>query len=180
MQMELLNDADLGSFLDTHGDQIYTYLCALCRDEDRAADALQSAYVKFLDMVRRGKVQRATAPQYLQKIAKNEFLSQLKREKKVISLTEDDIDRTSGDSPPRQDLAQILQITLMEFVASPGLPQDLALVVQLRFLEGAEVSVICERTGRSQATVYRLMEKALPLLADACRKAGIHPEDLGL
>ncbi|HNE22112.1 MAG TPA: sigma factor [Leptospiraceae bacterium] len=124
-QSETLTEGDLESFLNQHGNHVYTYLCVMCRDEDAASEALQNAYMKFIEQVRRSRVRRDTAAQYLLTIAKNDHFSRVRK-------------------------------------------------------EGADLETICEKTGRSQATVYRLMEKALTILADACRRAGLHPEDAGL
>ncbi len=179
-EMELLQENDLGSFLDTHGDEIFTYLCVLCKDEDRASESLQNAYLKFLEQIRRGRVRRDSAPQYLQTIAKNDYFSQLRREKREVPLHDDPVDTASRDQSRHEEIAREMRLVLMETIADSKLPEDLRAVIRLRFLENADVEAICRHTSRSQATVYRMMEKALPVLADACRKAGLHPEDLGL
>lgn len=177
---EFLQEGELGVFLDQHGDEIYTYLCVLCKDEDRASEALQNAYVKFLEQIRRGRVLRDSAPQYLQTIARNDYFSQLRREKREVPLHNEPVDSASSGKPNHAELVREMRMVLMETVADTKLPEDLRTVMRLRFLESADMEVICRQTGRSQATVYRLMEKALPVLAEACRKAGLHPEDLGL
>ncbi|MCE9597370.1 MAG: sigma-70 family RNA polymerase sigma factor [Spirochaetia bacterium] len=177
---EMLAESDLDDFLNQHGNRIYTYLCVLCRNEDTASDALQNAYVKFIEQVRRGNVRRESASQYLMIIAKNDHFSRVRREGREVELAEDPVDQSSAANSARSQVAQDVRLVLLETIEDPALPEDLAHVIKLRFLEEADVATICERTGKSQATVYRLMEKALSILADACRRAGIHPEDLGL
>ena len=177
---ELLLEADLGAFLDTHGDRVYTYLCVLCRDEDRAAEALQNAYIKFLEQVRRKRVRLASAPQYLQTIARNDYFGQIRKEGREVPLLEEPSDARAQKERAREEVVRELRLILLETVADPKLPSDVSDVMRLRFMEEASVEQICSRTGRSQATVYRLMEKALTVLAEACRKADLHPGDLGL
>lgn len=175
----LLEEADLGPFLDQNGDDIYTYLCVLCRDEDHASEALQNAYVKFIEQVRRGRVRKDTAPQYLQTIARNDYFTQLRREKREVPLYNDPVDTNPGQGN-QEEIVREMRLVLLETIADANLPDDLRAVIRLRFLENADVESISRKTSRSPATVYRLMEKALPVLADACRKAGLHPEGLGL
>ncbi|MBI3395063.1 MAG: sigma-70 family RNA polymerase sigma factor [Spirochaetia bacterium] len=175
-----LEEEDLHAFLDTHGDRIYTYLRVLCRNEDHASEALQKAYVKFLEQVRKGKVRRDTAPQYLQTIAKHDHFSRIRKESREVQLPDETPDHRLHDHGESENLAERLRLILMETVEDPELPAEVALVMRMRFLEGADAEAIRKRTNRSQATVYRLMEKALNVLGESCRKAGLYPEDVGL
>lgn len=175
---DLLTEEELEDFLNSHGDRIYTYLCVLCRNEDHAAEALQNAYVKFLLQVRSSKVRRETAPQYLQTIAKNDYLGRVRRETREVELADDAPDLNTRERMAREEVQRAVQLVLLETAADPDLPADVGQVITLRFLENASVDIICQQTGRSQATVYRLMEQALSVLAIACRKAGLHVEDL--
>lgn len=175
---DILTVQELENFLTDHGDRIYTYLCVLCKNEDHAADALQNAYIKFMDQVGRGKVRRATASQYLATIAKNDFFHRMRKEAREVPLTEDQPHATMYTEADRADVARALRLILFETLDDPAVPPDVAAVMRLRFLHDADVGAICAETGRSQATVYRLMEKALSILADACRRAGLRLEDL--
>lgn len=179
-QSETLTEGDLESFLNQHGNHVYTYLCVMCRDEDAASEALQNAYMKFIEQVRRSKVRRDTAAQYLLTIAKNDHFSRVRKESREVELADDLQDGNAAQREARDHLARELQMVLLETAKDPQVPPDIAIIIRLRFLEGADLETICEKTGRSQATVYRLMEKALTILADACRRAGLHPEDAGL
>lgn len=180
VETEFLQEAELSAFLDRHGDEVYSYLCALCRDDERAAESLQNAYLKFLEMVRRGKVRRESAPQYLQTIARNDFYDQMRREKRESPLLDEPVDDRASTGLAGEDLARQLQLAVLETLAKPSLPADVALVMRLRFVEGEEIASICLQSGRSQATVYRLMEKALTALAETCRQHGLHPGEIGL
>lgn len=177
---ELLSEGDLNLFLNEHGDRIYTYLCFLCRGEDRASETLQNAYVKFLEQVRNGKVWRDSAPRYLMTIARNNYLARLRNESREVMLPDDTADTAAPERNAREELAREVRLILLETIQDPNLPEDISKVMRLRFLEEAEIDSISRQTGRSQATVYRLMEKALRILADACRKAGLNLEDTGL
>jgi RNA polymerase sigma factor (sigma-70 family) len=180
MTVEVLREADLDAFLNAHGDRVYTYLCVLCRNEDHASDAMQNAYVKFLEQVRRGNVRKGTAVQYLQTIAKNDYFTRVKKEQKEDILPEDVADTRLERNRSRDEAARLLRLILLETVEDPDVPPDVARVVRLRFLEEADLPAMCEATGKSQATVYRLLENGLTILAEACRKAGLHVEDLGV
>ena len=173
-----LSVPELESLLAEHGDRIYTYLCILCRSEDQAADALQNAYIIFIERVRQGKVRRETASQYLATIAKNEFLSRMRKEAREVPLADYESDATADSRSERDRVAREIRLVLLETLEDPDVPPDVAAVMRLRFLNQADVGTICRETGRSQATVYRLMEKALSILAGASRKAGLHLEDL--
>lgn len=178
--MELLAESELDAFLNEHGDRIYTYLLHFCRGEEKASEALQNAYVKFIEQVRKGKVRRASAAQYLTTIARNDFLGRQRRESREVELPEETVDATGEIRTARAELARDLRLVLLETASDPNLPEDVAAVIRLRFLDEADIDTICRHTGRSQATVYRLMEKALGILADACRKAGLNLETAGL
>lgn len=177
---DLLAEDELEAFLGEHGDRIYTYLCLFCRGEEKASEALQNAYVSFIEQVKNGRVRRASAPQYLTTIARNDFLGRQRKEGREVALPEDMVDMASSERRAREELARDLRLVLMETAQDASLPPDVATVIRLRFLEEADVDTICRHTGRSQATVYRLMEKALAILADACRKAGLNLETVGL
>lgn len=177
---EQLAEDELDAFLNQHGDRMYTYLCVYCRGEESAAEALQNAYVKFIEQVRRGRVLRDTAPRYLLTIAKNDYLGRLRRENREVALPEETVDTAAEDRRSREELARDLRLVLLDTAQDASLPEDLTQVIRLRFLEEADIETICRETGRSQATVYRLMEKALGVLAEACRRAGLNPEGAGL
>ncbi|MCR9145121.1 MAG: sigma-70 family RNA polymerase sigma factor [bacterium] len=173
-----LTTSELEAFLAEHGDRIYTYLCILCKSEDQAADALQNACIKFMEQVGQGKVRRETASQYLATIAKNDFLNRKRKEAREVPLADDESDAPADARADRERVTREIRLVLFETLEDPDVPPDVAAVMRLRFLNQADVSKICSETGRSQATVYRLMEKALSILAEACRKAGLHLEDL--
>lgn len=177
---EMMAEEDLHQFLFEHGDRIYTYLCILCRDDDAASEALQNAYVKFIEQVRRQKVRKESAPQYLMTIARNDHFSQRRRDGRSVVLPDDTIDTAYQERASREELARELQLVLLDTIEDVSLPEDIRTVIRLRFIEEVGVDVICKETNRSQATVYRLMEKALSILADACRKAGLNLEEVGL
>lgn len=174
---QMLTERDLDDFLNKHGDSIFTYLCVLCRNEDDASEAMQNAYVKFLTQVRLGKVRFETAAQYLLTIAKNDFFAAKRKESREVSLP-DEISDGAGDARRSKDeTVQELRLLLLETMGDPNLPDDVRAIIRLRFLEEASIESICKDTGKSQATVYRLMEKALTALAESCKRAGLKWED---
>lgn len=180
MAVDVLREADLDAFLNANGDRVYTYLCILCQNEDHASDAMQNAYVKFLEQVRRGNVRKETSVQYLQTIARNDYFTRLKKEKKEELLSDDVADSRSEHNRSREEAVRQLRLVLLETVEDPAVPADVAKVIRLRFLEEADVAAICGAVGKSQATVYRLLESGLAILAEACRTAGLRVEDLGV
>ncbi|MBX7057203.1 MAG: sigma-70 family RNA polymerase sigma factor [Leptospirales bacterium] len=175
---EMLEEEELAAFLGKHGDQIYSYLCILCRDEEKAAEALQNAYLKFLKMVRRGKVRRESAVAYLQTIARNDYFSSLRQDRRNMPLLDEPPDSDAQDRAASAALARELRLVMYETMSAAATPQDVARVMQLRFIDNLSVEEICSQLEKSPATIYRLMEKSLTLLAEACRKAGIQPGGL--
>ncbi len=177
---ELLAPTELEGFVAEFGDRVYTFLCAYCRNDDLAQEALQNGFLKFIQQVQKGRVRRASAVQYLTTIARNDHLERMRRRSRESELPAEHQDRLPAPEARYEELQRELAQVVLETLADPEVPEEVALVIRLRFLEGAEVDRIVEVTGRSRATVYRLMEKALSILAAACRRAGLGPEDVGL
>ncbi len=177
---ETLSVTELEEFIRTAGARVFTYLGHICRNEDDAADHLQSALLKFVEQVRRGSVRRDTAAEYLRKIAKNEFLMTLRREKGNTNLREEEIDALVSPGTEAEDLRRRLHMILLETVDNPSIPSEVSRIITMRFLEERDIAGICAELNCSRSSAYRLLDRGLAHLADACRKAGISPEDCGL
>ncbi len=177
---ELLTESDLKAFLDEYGDRIYSYLCVFCKGEESAADTLQNAYMKFIAQVRKGRVRRQTAVHYLLTIARKDYFAQLRKEDREMAVREEAMAIRPENKETQGDVARELRMIVLETALDPDLPEDLAQVMRFRFLEHMDIAEICSKTGRSRSTVYRLTEKALTTLADACRGAGLTLEEAGL
>lgn len=172
----LLTLEETGALIESCGSDIYSYLKALCRDPDQAADLSQNVLTRFIEKVRSAAIKKATARAYLFQMAKNEFL-QTVRKKEVLPLLVDlpsDSQKLTVATNSRE-----IHIILMETIEDPGTPPDVSNVLRMRFIENIGVNEIGEKLGKSRATVYRLMETGSEVLLGAFQKYGFDISDLG-
>ena len=173
-----LKIGQLEQFLDDNGNALYNYICSLCHNKEDADDVLQSVFVKFLEQVKKGAIVKETALNYIIRMARNEHYGRLRKLSREEALLDEDGLMSDGSKVHREQTSRQIRIVLLEALASPNLPRDIAEMLFLRFVEEADVDTISKKVGKSKPTVYRLMEAALPHLQRAFEKAGLKIEDL--
>ena len=178
MSGEYLKIEELEDFFKQDGDELYTYLSILSRDPELAGDLLQSVYLKFIEKVKEGVIIKETAAHYARTMARNEFYEHCRRRKRETPLTETDTLVTDERRAEIETASRRIDEILMESITGPDIPTDIAEVLRLRLLRGESMEAICNKTKRSQATVYRMMEKGMRCLARIFEKEGLGLEDL--
>lgn len=181
MPGKYLTVEELEQIFEEIGDDLFRYLKALCRNPDDASDLLQTIFVKFIEQVKKGRILSDTSHHYLRRMARNEFTEFMRRKREMPLDTEvqvADDGAEVGETVEREETSRQIRLILMESLADPGLPDDVAEILRLRLEEGAEFADICERLNKSRSTVYRLMQNGLDFLAREFKKAGITIQDL--
>ncbi len=172
---------DLERLFEEIGDDLFRYLNALCRNPDDASDLLQSVFVKFIEQVKKGRILEETAHHYLRRMAKNEFHDFLRRKQEVL-LGEEDVlvggVKPADERMEHEETSRQIRVLLLESLADPTLPAEVAEVLRLRLEEGIDLNEICKRVNRSRSSVYRMMQSGLDFLAREFKKAGITIQDL--
>lgn len=182
MSGKFLTVEELEQVFEEIGDDLFRYLKALCRNPDDASDLLQTVFVKFIEQVKKGRILKETSHHYLRRMARNEFTEFMRRRREVATLDVEGRVASEGDAVgetvEREETARQIRLILMESLADPGLPGDVAEILRLRLEEGVELADICDRVNKSRSTVYRLMQSGLDFLAREFKKAGITIQDL--
>jgi len=158
---------DVERLFAENGDELYRYLQALCPTAEEAQDALQTAFLKFLEQVQRERVRSSSALFYLKRMCRNEAMDFYRRTQRLQPLEVE-------PEAPQNSEAQSARIrrVFAEALASPQLDANVREVLQLRFVEELPAPEICRRVGRSRATVYRLMERGLAYLSTIFARHG--------
>ncbi len=178
MSTPYLTLEELEPLFEKEADELYTYLEIISRNPDDAGDLLQQVFMKFIEQVKKGHIRRETASHYLKRMARNEFYEKYRRGKKEIPLPEE-IELKSDDTSARvEETSREIRIVMLEALSSDEMPDDIADILRMRFLKEMDVDSICAKAEKSRATVYRMMEKGLTVLAKAFEKAGLTLEDL--
>ncbi len=177
---EIFTTEDLEAFFLEKGDEVFTYLKALSRDEDVAADLAQTVMMKFIEQVEKGKILKATAAQYMFTMCKNEYLMHYRREKRVTPITAEEELPADDQLKKRETNSREIHIILVEALNDGRIPEEIAHVLRLRLLHDKSYEEICANTGKSRTTIHRLFVKGLAQLERIYREAGIHPEELDL
>ncbi len=176
---EYLTVAELDSFLRGEQDVLFRYLCALSRDEETAADMLQTVCLKFIQEVRKERIFASTAAHYLKRMARNEYYRHHNRRKNEITRATIDIEDSrqgDADSMEEQETQAQIRTLFLESLSDPELPERTRRVLRLRLLEQRSLPEICSSLDLSRATVYRLMRTGLDALITKFREAGLDPE----
>lgn len=173
MSDDLLKISELKSFYEEWGDEVCTYLQILTGNAEEADDLLQTAFLKLIEQVKKDRIKKITAPAYLKTIARNEFYQRFRHNKHERPL--DDCQEPAADEERSviEDNSNEIRLTFLEALSSPQLPEEIASILRLRFLRDLEIVEICRETGRSRATVYRMMEKGMNFLAGFFENAGL-------
>ena len=173
LQLEELDD-----LLENAGDELYTYMKVLCRNGEEAADLIQNVFIKFIEQVERGRIERITALHYLKRMCRNEFYDYLREKKREVVLA--DYNNLSVDSRKEkvESNSERIRIVLLEALDRPELPPEVAEALRLRLVSELNYRDICDRMDRSRSTVQRLLRQGLVFLVEAFREAGLSTEEL--
>ena len=151
---------------------VYAYLVAGLRDPDLAEDVFQEAFLKMLSQVKAGRIQSATARAYIYRIARNAMIDAIRARSKTSELAEPE--KILYES--QTDEAERIRLLFMEALAE--LPNDMALLLEMRLMKQMPVEEICKHFEASRATLYRRLEQGMKTVAAYFQKAGYDPEVL--
>ena len=178
MADENLTLDDIPALFEALADRMYRYAWSLCGDPDEAADLVQTAFVRCVEQVGAGRVRRETAENYLTRTVRNLSVDMHRRKQRLSRLEREEEIPAGERELARAEQSRLVYSLVAETVDDVSLPEDVRLVLRLRFLEQYEVSEIIEKTGRSRSAVYRLMERAVRHLSERLATEGIGVEDL--
>lgn len=173
MSDELLKISELKSFYEGCCDEVYTYLQILSGNAEEADDLLQAAFLKLIEQVKKGRIKKITATAYLKTIGRNEFYQRFRQTKHESPLDECQEPASNEEQRTVEDTSKEIRLTFLEALSSEQLPEEIADVLRMRFLRDLDIEEICQETGRSRSTVYRLMEKGMNFMAGYFENAGL-------
>jgi RNA polymerase sigma-70 factor (ECF subfamily) len=159
--------------MERNNRRLYRVARSILRNDSEAEDAVQEAYVNafaHLDSFR-GDSSLST---WLSRIAMNEALGRLRRERPSVELDAIETQRTeaqiiqfpqSGASDPERTMAQREILQLVERAAD-NLPEIFRIVFVTRVIEGMSVEETAELLGLQPETVKTRLHRARRLVRD--------------
>jgi RNA polymerase sigma factor (sigma-70 family) len=149
-------------------DDVYAYVMTLLRDrtaaEDVTALAFERAYRRRLTFDRRRGVERA----WLFGIARNAALDELRRRKRVATLTTE----PEASNASLVDGAEVALRRTAVRAALAGLPAREREIVALKFHGGLSNTELARVLGVSETGAGTLLYRAMEKLRKACDEAG--------
>lgn len=182
MKEDIATVADLDSIFQEEGRGLYNYLLALSRRPEEAQDLLQTVFVKFIEQVRFGAVIRATAGNYLVRMARNEWVSAIRRSQREVPLEDERAERIPGPNGVGEmealETGQLVNRIVAETVTDPLVPEIVRTVLRLRLWEDRKVGEICRVLKKPRSSVYVTLRTGLALLKERFHEAGLTLDDL--
>jgi len=146
---------DFDSFYDASLPIVYGYLLRLCGgDHDKTRDLTQDTWLKLVDELNRGRVDRADV-RWMIAVARSRFFDSWRREqRRARDLRLVSFDRSSNiDADPAPDAAE-----LVEHLAHLS-PEHRA-AMTLHYVDGLPVQQVAELMGRTTPATYSLLARA--------------------
>jgi RNA polymerase sigma-70 factor (ECF subfamily) len=146
---------DFDTFYDDALPIVYGYLLRLCGgDHDRTRDLTQDTWLKLVDELNQGRVDRADV-RWMIAVARSRFFDAWRREqRRARDLRLVSFDRSSNVEPdPEPDTTQ-----LVEHLAH--LSSEHRAVMTLHYVDGLPVHQVAELMGRTTPATYSLLARA--------------------
>jgi len=141
-----MTTAEYNSCVSKFSDGVYRFILKNLGDTERARDIVQESFLKMWE--KSGDISSEKAKSYLFTTAYHTMIDDIRRQKRITSLDEINVDLTVNNS--FSDLQQVLNVALLK------LPEIQKAVITLRDYEGYSYEEIGNITGlnESQVKVY--------------------------
>ena len=148
-----------------HNQRVYRAIRAILRDEAEVEDAMQQAYLSaYLHLAEFEGSSRLST--WLVRIAVNEALGRLRRDRRLVALS-DALEGTEMiQAPPEspEDTAERRELTAILERAVDGLPELYRTVFVLREVEGLSTADAADALGTNEDVVKTRLHRARALL----------------
>jgi RNA polymerase sigma-70 factor, ECF subfamily len=157
VQMAIEGDVDAYSMLyQTFVDQIFRYVFFQLGDRMKAEDITQEVFIKSWKSLKTCRGKEDTFSAWLYRIAHNQIVDTLRKNKQEISLElTDPVGKTNTESEVETSLEcqRVLE-------AINTLPEPQRQIIILKFMEGAENDEIGDIMGKRQGAIRALQMRA--------------------
>lgn len=147
---------------EEHFDKIYRYLALRIGNEMEAEDMTQQVFLNALQSISSFRWKGVPFSAWLYRIAHNQAVDHLRKNKKRSTVPLDESLASSGDSPPsaaerKMDIEQLL-------VATRRLTEAQREVISLRFTSELSIAQVAGIMGKSEGAVKALQHSAIVAL----------------
>lgn len=166
-----------------HNQRIYRAVRAIIRDESKAEDVMQQAYVNayiHLDQF----AGRAKFSTWLTRIAVHEALARVRKDRTTTQTEEpiwdeDEMERVPSRIPDPEQQAMSNDVRTLLQTVIDSLPENYRTVLMLREVEGASTAEVAECLEVSEEVVKTRLHRARSMVRDGLYdRAGISSETL--
>jgi len=146
---------ELAELYEKHSATIYRYAFAMTHSADKAAEAVQEAFVRYLQWRQSGNVVMNPGS-WLYRVARNYLLDSAKQERKKVDMNAPEAALVqTAESPERR----LCQADLVEHVKSRLSPRELE-CVRLR-AAGLRYQEVADRMGVQPSTISGMLGRAM-------------------
>lgn len=149
-----------GELYSIYFDRIYRYVMYQLRDKMTAEDVTEEAFVKAWKAIGSCKGKEKTFSSWLYRIAHNQVVDNLRKQRKHLSTEMGDLAEVGGYEPKEQE--RLEQQEMLAVISD--LPSNQKQVIILRFFEGLANQEVAQIMGKRQGAVRMLQTRALASL----------------
>ena len=150
-----------------YGDNVYSYVCSIVRDEHDAEDVTQAIFAKLPQRLERYRPQLVPFASWIMRVAHNAAIDHV-RGRRLIPV-EEIRDPDAALEDVSQDRREALR------TAHAAMPVEQREVLVLRFIGGMTPGEIAERMGRSENAIHALQHRGRRRLRSELEQLGAGP-----
>lgn len=145
------------------------YAYSLCRDHERAQDAVQETFLRFVKTPK-AQIEFHLAP-WLFRVCRSRIIDERRKEGRMSALNEVDFQTKSADGPSPQRQAESGELCAVLLQCVEMLPPAQREVVRLKYQNGLSYEEIAHITSRTVTAVGVLLHEAVKNLRHKMRQA---------
>ncbi len=149
-----------GELYSIYFDRIYRYVVYQLRDKMTAEDVTEESFIKAWKAIDTCKGKEKTFSSWLYRIAHNQVVDNLRKQRKHLSTEVEDLAEVSSFEPSEQERLEQKEM----LTAISDLPPNQKQVIILRFIEGLANQEVARIMGKRQGAVRMLQTRALASL----------------